>query len=172
MPWPNAVRVVLGARQTPANGLIRETIVQLETHLDDSTPEQLGFAMERLLEVGALDAAFVPLQMKKNRPGVLLRVLGRPADADLLAQTVLKHTTALGVRVQSIERLIAPRAERVVTTPWGSVRVKDKLLGAERLASPEYEDCASLARASGIPLTQVYQAAQAAAAEATTEDGG
>src|SRR5207253_11081262 len=74
--WPNAVRLLFGQAAASDTGLLRETIVEIQTNLDDATPEELGFAMERLLEAGALDVAFSPLPMKKNRAGVLVRVLG------------------------------------------------------------------------------------------------
>jgi pyridinium-3,5-bisthiocarboxylic acid mononucleotide nickel chelatase len=158
MPWPNAVRLWAGEVQS-AVGLLRDSVVHVETNLDDATPEELGFAMERLLEAGALDVAFSPLQMKKNRPGVLVRVLARPSDAQRLVEVLLTHTSALGARVQTIERLIARRRERVVETPWGAVRVKEKLLGERVVAAPEYEDCARLAREAGVTLREVYAAA-------------
>jgi uncharacterized protein (TIGR00299 family) protein len=159
--WPNAVRLLVA--DDVARGLEQDTVVQVETNLDDATPEELGFAMERLLAAGALDVAFSPLQMKKNRPGVLLRVLGRPADGERLAALVLEHTPALGVRLQTIGRLIARRSERRVLTPWGEVRVKIKHLGQREVAAPEYEDCAQLARAATVPLSEVYAAARRAA---------
>ena len=157
--WPNAVRLWLGG----TSSLEHDQVVQIETNLDDATPEELGFAMERLLEAGALDVAFSPLQMKKNRPGVLLRVLARPADAPRLAELILEHTSALGVRLETISRLIARRSERLVETPWGSVRVKIKHLGTREVAAPEYEDCAALARHAGVALREVYDAARTAA---------
>jgi uncharacterized protein (TIGR00299 family) protein len=163
--WPNAVRLLVGAPsddQSPESlGLLKESVVEIQTNLDDSSPEELAFAMERLLEAGALDVAFSPLQMKKNRPGVLVRVLARPADGQRLAELVLVHTSALGARVQTIERLIAPRSQRSVNTPWGSVRVKVKHLGARELVAPEYEDCARVARAANVTLSEVYSAARA-----------
>src|SRR5207302_213355 len=113
--WPNAVRVLVGPPDSP-DGLATDMVVEIQTNLDDASPEELGFAMERLLEAGALDVAFSPLQMKKNRPGVLVRVLARPTDGDRLAALVLEHTSALGVRLQTIERLIARRIERTVAT--------------------------------------------------------
>jgi uncharacterized protein (TIGR00299 family) protein len=158
-PWPNAVRLLLGAGAN-ALGLVRESVVEIQTNLDDATPEELGFAMERLLEAGALDVAFSPLQMKKNRPGVLVRVLARPEDGQRLAEMVLEHTSALGARVTTLERVIAQRTERVVTTPWGDVRVKVKHLGSRELVAPEYEDCARLARAANVALRVVYEAAR------------
>jgi uncharacterized protein (TIGR00299 family) protein len=155
--WPNAVRLLVGA---PSLDLLTDRVVEIQTNLDDASPEELGFAMERLLEAGALDVAFSPLQMKKNRPGVLLRVLGRPGDGERLAALVLEHTSALGVRVQSIERLIARRSSRTVNTPWGDVRVKVKHLGEREFVAPEYEDCARVARAANIPLSMVFEAAK------------
>lgn len=157
--WPNALRVWLG---TPAT-IGRDQVVQVETNLDDATPEELGFAMERLLEAGALDVAFSPLQMKKNRPGVLVRVLARPLDGQRLAELVLEHTSALGVRIETIDRLIVRRTERMVDTPWGAVRVKVKHLGQRELVAPEYDDCARVARQAGIPLRDVYAAARGGA---------
>jgi uncharacterized protein (DUF111 family) len=165
-PWPNAVRLLVGEPRPDALGLVRESVVEIQTNLDDSSPEELAFAMERLLEAGALDVAFSPLQMKKNRPGVLVRVLGRPDDGQRLAELVLVHTTALGARVQTIERLIARRSQRTVTTPWGSVRVKVKHLAAREVIAPEYEDCARVARAANVTLSEVYAAARAGQVEA------
>jgi hypothetical protein len=157
--WPNAIRVWLGG----TTSLEHDQVVQIETNLDDATPEELGFAMERLLEAGALDVAFSALQMKKNRPGVLLRVLARPGDGERLAELVLEHTSALGVRLEHISRLIAKRSARLVATPWGDVRVKIKHLPQRDVAAPEYEDCAAIARRVGVPLREVYEAARAAA---------
>ncbi|HLZ27032.1 MAG TPA: nickel pincer cofactor biosynthesis protein LarC [Chloroflexota bacterium] len=159
--WPNAVRLLVGEASASPLGLAKESVVEIQTNLDDSSPEELAFAMERLLEAGALDVAFSPLQMKKNRPGVLVRVLGRPEDGQRLAELVLVHTSALGARVQTIERLIAARSQRSVDTPWGSVRVKVKHLGEREIVAPEYEDCARVARAANVPLSQVYAAARA-----------
>jgi len=155
--WPNAVRLIVGETNSD---LLSDQVVEIQTNLDDCSPEELGFSMERLLEAGALDVAFSPLQMKKNRPGVLVRVLARPHDGRRLAALVLEHTSALGVRLQTIERLIARREERRVTTPWGEVRVKVKLLEGREILAPEYEDCARLARANAVPLRDVYDAAR------------
>ena len=153
--WPNAVRVWL-----TGNAPGHDEVVQIETNLDDTTPEELGFAMQILLDAGALDVAFSPLQMKKNRPGVLLRLLARPSDGPRLAELVLEHTTALGVRLETLQRMVARRSERTASTPWGEVRVKVKHLGEREVVAPEYEDCAQLARERGVPLRDVYEAAR------------
>jgi len=102
---------------------------------------------------------------------VLLRVLARPDDGERLAGLVLEHTSALGARVQRIGRLIAQRSQRTVRTPWGEVLVKIKHLGPRQIAAPEYEDCARLARAAGVPIADVYAAARQAAAAAHPTTG-
>lgn len=165
--WPNAVRVLIGRSGAPREheptDLLSDQVVEIETNLDDATGEELGFAMERLLEAGALDVAFSPLQMKKNRPGVLVRVLARPDDEARLIQLLLVHTTALGARSTRKQRLIARREERVVQTPWGDARAKIKLLGQQAIVAPEYEDCARLARAHGVAIRDVYDAVRRSA---------
>jgi uncharacterized protein (DUF111 family) len=95
--------------------------------------------------------------MKKNRPGIVLSVLARPDQADALAQIVLHETTTLGLRILPVKRVVAERRVREVETPWGKVWVKEKWLAGERVAiSPEYEDCARVAREQSIPLHQVF----------------
>lgn len=143
------------SRQTPL-----EQVVQLECNLDDMSGEELGYALERLLEAGALDAWFTPIQMKKNRPAVMLSVLCRPEAAERLREALLVHTSTLGVRWHTMEREIAARDVRQVATPWGRVRCKLKLLGGQVVSvKPEYEDCASLAREHDLPLQLVIKTA-------------
>ena len=141
----------------------RDQVTLLECNLDDITGETLGYAMERLFAAGALDVWFTPIQMKKGRPGVMLSVLVPPGRAATVAQVVLRETPTLGLRVLPIERMVAERHVREVETPWGKVRVKEKWLNGERAAaSPEYEDCARIAREQAIPLHQVFEAARKA----------
>lgn len=164
--FPNALRVFLGdapaasAAQGPppfGGALARETVVVLEANLDDQSPQQLGYVMERLLADGALDVFFTPIQMKKNRPAVALTVLCRPDDEDRLVAVVLRETTTLGVRRRVSERYALPRREARVTTAAGTARLKVAALpdGTER-PTPEYEDCRALAEATGRPLRAVY----------------
>ena len=135
-------------------------VVLLECNIDDMTGEALGYAMERLFEAGALDAWFTAIQMKKNRPGTLLSVLCRPEEADKLAEAMLRETTTLGIRRRMVERIIAEREVTSVETPWGTVHIKVKRVNGERVSiKPEFEDCAALARAYGLPLEHVQQAA-------------
>ena len=141
----------------------RDQVTLLECNLDDITGETLGYAMERLFAAGALDVWFTPIQMKKDRPGVILSVLVPPDRTATVAQVMLRETPTLGVRVLPIERRVAERHVREVETPWGKVRVKEKWLNGERAAvSPEYEDCARIAREQAIPLHQVFEAARKA----------
>lgn len=135
-----------------------EKILVLETSLDDLSPQVVGYVLERALELGALDAYCVPLQMKKNRPGVLLTLLARPADRDVLVRLLLEETTTLGVRVTASEREVLERRLITVNTPFGPIRVK--LAGSK--SAPEYEDCRAAARRAGVPLRRVMDAARSA----------
>ena len=161
--FPNGLRVWLG-KTLPASRLPEEDrVVRLACNLDDATGETLAYALEQLLTAGALDAWFAPIQMKKGRPGTMLSVLCRPEDAPNLAGLILRETPTLGVRYHRESRFKAGRETRQVETPWGTVRVKLKLLGEQVIsASPEYEDCAALARRAGVPLAEVMEAARAA----------
>ena len=127
-------------------------MVVIETNIDDSTPELLGYAMEKLLEAGALDVSFTPIQMKKNRPGSKLTVVGEPEKREALAEIVLRETSSLGVRMYNAERRVQSRRIVHVTTPYGPVRVKIAQTGA---AAPEFEDCRQLAASHNVPLKQV-----------------
>jgi uncharacterized protein (TIGR00299 family) protein len=150
--------------EAPAN-LRHDEVVVIEANLDDMTPEMLGYAMERLFEAGALDVYFTPIQMKKNRPAILLGVIGRPERVSALAELILRETTTLGVRLRRSERLISDRRQATVQTPFGPVRVKLKVLGERVVAAPEYEDCARLAREHRVPIADVYRATELAASE-------
>ncbi len=168
--WPNALRLWLGdpleatlPESPTVAGDLADSVVELRCNLDDADGEVLGYALEQLLEAGALDVWFTPIQMKKNRPATMLSVLARPADAERLTALLLRETPTLGVRRQVLARRKAARRVRRVETPWGEVRVKVKLLDGEEIsASPEYEDCARLAAAHGVPLMAVMEAARVA----------
>jgi uncharacterized protein (DUF111 family) len=148
----------LGQPQAVSVG--RDEVVLLEANLDDMTGEALGYAMERLFASGALDVYFQPLQMKKNRPGVLLGVLAQPARTTDLAALILAETTTLGVRVSRLERYLAARHPASVLTEFGPLQVKLKQVGDRRLVSPEYDDAARIARELRLPLAEIYRAAQ------------
>ena len=145
----NVLRVILGEIQRVPEAT---AVAVLEANIDDSTPEVLGYAMERLLEAGALDVTLSPVTMKKNRPGTLLRVVAQPHDREMLANLVLRETSTLGLRVYEAERRVEPRESTNVATRHGTVRMK---VAANGNFAPEFEDCRQLARESGIPLKQI-----------------
>ena len=159
-PMPNLLRAVLG--RAGAAGWDR--ILSLETNLDDLVPEHFDHLMERLFEVGALDVSIQHLQMKKNRPGFLLRVLARPSDRAALSGVLFAETPTLGVRAVECDRLVLEREIRRVETPFGRIAVKIARGERGRLdVSAEYDDCKRAARRSGAPLRDVIRAAEEAA---------
>lgn len=145
----NCVRALLGQTDEPA-----EQIAELCCNLDDMTPEAVGFAMEQLLQDGALDVYTTPIGMKKCRPGVLLTVLCRPEDRERLTQQLLRHTTTLGVRMAQLERRTLRRETRTVHTPDGDVRVKTAIGSGIAREKAEYDDLAQLARKKGCTLAE------------------
>jgi uncharacterized protein (TIGR00299 family) protein len=158
---PNLLRVLLG-EQAGAVGV--DSLVLIETNLDDLNPELYEHVMERLFSAGARDVFFAPIHMKKNRPAVLLSVLADPERRDALTRVLFDETSTLGVRLVPVERLRVEREVREVETPFGRVRVKiGKDPGGHVNVAPEYEDCKRLAVAAGVALKRVYQEATAAA---------
>ena len=145
----NCVRALLGQTDEPA-----EQIAELCCNLDDMTPEAIGFAMEQLLQDGALDVYTTPIGMKKCRPGVLLTVLCRPEDRERMAQQLLRHTTTLGVRMAQLERRTLRRETRTVHTPDGDVRIKTATGFGTAREKAEYDDLAQLARKKGCTLSE------------------
>ena len=173
--FPNTLRLVLGeatgstkARHTVVAPLGEsragdEQVVVIETNIDDMNPQAYGFVMERAFAVGALDVFLAPLQMKKERPGVLLTVLAKPDDAELLIDLLLRETTTLGVRYYNANRRTLDRVVESVATEYGAVRVKVARDGGRTLHfQPEYEDCKRLAEQARVPLLEVQDAARAA----------
>lgn len=149
----NVLRVLIGER----SAAVESTLVSvIEANIDDSSPQVLGYALEKLMDAGALDAALSPLQMKKNRPGSLLRVIARPEDQERLAQIVFAETSTLGLRIYAAERRVEERRLLTVETPYGAVRGK---LSAQGAFAPEYDDCREIAARTGTPLPQVLAAA-------------
>ena len=158
---PNLLRGLLG--ETTATGEI-DRVAVLETHLDDTTAEVLGFLMERLLAAGALDVGYSPLQMKKNRPGMRLTVVARPEQSDNLCRMILRESSAIGVRRYETERLKLRRESAAVATDLGEAAVKLIYEGETLLrVTAEYESCRLLAEQSGRPLPEVYRLVERAA---------
>lgn len=162
LPIPNVLRVLLGEEDLEESVEI-ETLALLETNIDDLNPEIYDHAMARLFSAGALDVTLSPVQMKKNRPATQLAVLCRPEDATPLFEILFAETSTLGVRKQLVERHSLAREIKVVDTPYGPVRVKLARWRDKVKATPEYDDCRELAQANGMPLKDIYQAAEFAA---------
>jgi hypothetical protein len=156
---PNVLRITLGEVQSAAH-VTNETIAVLEANLDDLNPQVFGYVMDRLLEDGALDVFSMPVQMKKNRPGTLLTVLCKPADAERLTKLIFAETTTLGVRRRDERRQALARKWVNVATQWGEVRMKiASMNGSISNYAPEYEDCRKIAAEHGVPLKAVMQEA-------------
>jgi pyridinium-3,5-bisthiocarboxylic acid mononucleotide nickel chelatase len=144
-------------------GLGSDAVACLECNIDDMTGEELGYALQLLLDAGALDVWFTPIVMKKNRPAVTLSVLCRPADVLRFDTLLLRETTTLGVRRRWLERTVAERQSVQVSTPLGTVTCKLKLLDGQVVsAKPEYDECVAMAQAHGMPLRSVMEIAQRA----------
>jgi uncharacterized protein (TIGR00299 family) protein len=158
---PNVVRLTVGeAVSTLAAKTASEALTVLEANLDDLNPQVFGYVMDRLLEEGALDAFGMPVQMKKNRPGMLLTVLCKPEDASKLTQLIFTETTTLGVRRRDERRQTLARRWESVGTPWGEVRIKiASMNGTVTNYAPEYEDCRRIAAEHHVPLKTVIQEA-------------
>ena len=145
----NVLRVILGEETGAAEAT---TITVLESNIDDLSPQILAYAMDRLLEKGALDVTLQPIEMKKGRPGTLLRVLARPEDRETMVQVIFAETSTLGLRTYTAERRVQARHWVEVETPHGKVRMK---VSDEGAYAPEYEDCRRIAQESGVPLKHV-----------------
>ena len=147
---------------------MRDTVWELSCNLDDMTPEDVAYAMERLLEAGALDVWTTPIGMKKNRPGVMLSVLCKEEKKEDMAKSLFFHTTTLGIRVTEHSRYILRREFTKVDTPWGPVEIKT---AGDRF-KPEFEDLRTIALRENLPIARVRQAAERAYEKEKLEDNG
>jgi uncharacterized protein (TIGR00299 family) protein len=152
--FPNLLRIVVGEIDSAYE---YDRVIVVETNIDDMNPEIFGFVMERLFEDGALDVTWIPIFMKKNRPGTAIRVICKETDRETVIRRLLSETTATGVRYYRARRSKLPRRHRIAATSYGDVRVKEIVSpdGSVSVA-PEYEDCKKIALAQGIPLKVVY----------------
>jgi hypothetical protein len=153
---PNVLRAMVGESAAAPEATLVSVI---EANIDDASPQLLGYAIERLMAAGALDASLSPLQMKKNRPGSLLRVIAKPEDQEALAQLIFAETSTLGLRIHTAERRVEERRVVEVETEFGKIRVK---ISGHGTFAPEYEDCRSIAASTGTPLPKVIAAANLA----------
>lgn len=151
---PNLLRVLVGREQGASN---EETVLVLESNLDDTNPEWLGFLMERLFEAGALDVVFSPGYMKKNRPAVLVHVVAKPHQKDQLMGLLFSESTTLGIRFHYTQRRILERSSTEVDSPWGRMKVKKVFRpdGSFQLL-PEFEECRRIAKERDLPLKDIY----------------
>lgn len=149
-PAANCVRAFLGETENAG-----DQIVELSCNLDDMTGEDIGFASEQLMAAGALDVFTAPIQMKKNRPGILLHCLCRPEDAEKMAGLIFAHTTTIGIRRAEYDRYTLMRREETLETPYGSIRAKVSEGYGVRRCKPEYEDLAAAAKQHGVSLAEV-----------------
>jgi uncharacterized protein (DUF111 family) len=161
---PNLLRLLIGtASQANSDSSLpnaeTDRVAVLETNLDDVAPEIVGYCFEQLFAAGALDVFTVPIHMKKQRPGILLSVICEVEKTSELEAIILRETGTFGIRKTTATRSKLQRASATVETRWGTVKVKKgwRSDGLE-IITPEYEDCVKIARASGVPLREVYAA--------------
>jgi hypothetical protein len=152
----NVLRVLLGERTYATEAA---TVSVLEANIDDATPQVVGYAMERLLQAGALDVTLTPIYMKKNRPATMLSVIATAETREQLAAILFSETPTLGIRIHQAERRILARNVTTVETPYGAVRVKYSDGGS---FNPEYEDCRKAAQEHSVALRLVVAEANAA----------
>ena len=151
-PAANCVRAMLGEQDAPA-----EEILELSCNLDDCTGEAIGFAMERLLDAGALDVYWTSVGMKKNRPGILLTCMCRPLDREKMVELLFRHTTTLGVRESAFRRYTLSRESKTIQTPDGDIRVKVSTGYGVAREKPEFDDLAKIARETGKSLSELQR---------------
>jgi hypothetical protein len=157
---PNVLRALLG--DLLDDGAVRETVLVLETTIDDMNPQLYGHLMERLFDAGALEVFYTPIQMKKNRPGTLATIICPRPRLEQVTEVIFRETTTIGFRYQPMGRIEMGRRIETVRTPYGEVRMKVSHHGGRVMqATPEYEDCRRIALARGVPLKEVQRAAAA-----------
>jgi uncharacterized protein (TIGR00299 family) protein len=154
---PNVLRVLVGRA---ADAVSADRVVVLECEIDDMNPQLFGVVMERLYEGGALEVFYVPVQMKKNRPGTLLTIVAPPASRDAMADIVFAETTTIGLRHREMDRECLPREIVPIDTPFGPIRFKIAWRSGRIVnAAPEFDDCSRIAAANRLPVKAVQAAA-------------
>jgi uncharacterized protein (TIGR00299 family) protein len=154
---PNCLQILLGAAEEETQ---TEQVLEIETNLDDLSPQVIGYTLERLLAEGAREAFVTPVLMKKGRPGQLLTAIVPEGSETALGALLMRETGTLGYRVRRTGRVILKRAQIEVGVAGGTVRIKTAALGGEQIRySPEYEDCRRIAEKTGRPLREVIESA-------------
>jgi pyridinium-3,5-bisthiocarboxylic acid mononucleotide nickel chelatase len=156
--WPNALRIFVGDSVSAIGGADTDTIVQIETNVDDLHPQAYEIVMDRLFSAGAVDVSLTPTIMKHARPGIVLTALVPPAKASAVTEVLLRDTSTLGVRVQEMQRVVLPRRVEAVQVSGGTVHIKVADLGDGHFkAAPEYQDCKRLADQTGRPIREIME---------------
>jgi pyridinium-3,5-bisthiocarboxylic acid mononucleotide nickel chelatase len=156
----NILRLWIGEAQETAVSSPAETVVVLETQLDDLSPQGIGYTLETLLTAGALDVFTQGIGMKKSRPGILLTVICRPDQVETCETILFQETTTLGIRRSLQQRTALRREQQTVQTPYGPVSMKVAWHQERRVnVHPEYEDCARIAQAHQLPWQEVQRLA-------------
>jgi pyridinium-3,5-bisthiocarboxylic acid mononucleotide nickel chelatase len=164
--FPNALRIFVGETED-ASELADETLLMIETNIDDMSPQVVGYVMDRAFELGALDCYLTHTQMKKNRPGLLLSVLCRLDEREKFLQMIFAETTTIGARSYQVLRRALARETVRVETQFGAIDVKvaylnDSANNGAVNAMPEFEQCRTAAKRAGVPLREVQDAVRAA----------
>ena len=156
--FPNCLRLLMGEDRSVETSAGEVTVI--ETNVDDMTPQNVGYVSERLLEAGALDVITIPVQMKKGRPGHLIQVLSPNDHVDALSRILFEETPTIGIRRHSVGRTMLDREIVSVTTEYGAIAMKvSRLDGKVVTYTPEYDDCARIARQTAVPLKTIQTAA-------------
>ena len=137
-----------------------DQVLKIETNIDDQTPEQLGYVMKLLLDHGALDVFYTPIQMKKNRSAILLTLLTTNEQKEFFTELLFKHTSTIGVRFQVMERSIMERDFKILKTPYGIVHIKNNTYHGITKETIEYQDCERIAKEYHLAIAEVYQIIQ------------
>lgn len=146
----NCIRALLGEKKDQ-----KDLVLELSCNVDDMTAEEIGFAMDRLFEGGALEVYTVPIGMKKSRPGTLIRVICTQEKRETVGELLFRYTTTLGIREAKMQRYVLDREIITVDTPYGPVRRKDAFGYGVRRSKYEYEDLARIAKEQGINIEEV-----------------
>jgi uncharacterized protein (TIGR00299 family) protein len=157
---PNILRSIMG--ETTDTVILDEkedSVTVIETNIDDTTPEVMGYTMERLLEAGAHDVFFTPIYMKKCRPATRINILCNKEDIPAMEYVLFTETTTIGLRRYDVERGCLPRKMVTVSTPYGEVKAKETIYDNTNRIAIEYEDACRLAREKNIPLIDIYNSA-------------
>lgn len=176
--FPNVLRIITGESAVvagdvaPMRKAAEERLVMLETNIDDMAGQRFGYLMERAFELGALDCFFTPVQMKKNRPGVLVSILCKSEESQQLSELLFSETTTLGVRETMVNRRALEREMKRVETRYGAIDVKVARLDGQLVNEmPEYEQCLAAARRAGVQLSLVEEEVRSALAAMRATEG-